>query len=184
MGLSVSLSQIVYYDPGSKGTDVAKKWRDVYAETRERFKADCDDIAIAHRSFRLRELNRLYQKATGGTRPNIPLGMEIIVEAEKMAGDMYVNVRAGKANGVEDQLRRARTAALLKDLDLGTAEGLRSLLGATLEDLAHLPVDARVGQAISSLSTAQRATIDASDHEARIAALEAERGSGARLRAS
>ena len=58
-------------------------------------------------------------------------------------------------------------------VDLETAEGLRGFLAATLQQLAHLPFDARTANSISSLATAQRSLIEASDFEKRLNALEA-----------
>lgn len=58
-------------------------------------------------------------------------------------------------------------------LDLETAEGLRGFLGATLAALARLPFDTRTANAISALATAQRAILETSDFEGRLAALEA-----------
>lgn len=60
------------------------------------------------------------------------------------------------------------------DMNLETAEGLRGFLGATLQRLARLPFDSRVANSISSLATAQRALIEASDFERRLSDLEKE----------
>lgn len=60
-------------------------------------------------------------------------------------------------------------------LDLSTASGVKELLGAALRQLAQLPLDAKVANAIAQAVTAQRTTIVASDLEVRLAAIEAER---------
>lgn len=57
-------------------------------------------------------------------------------------------------------------------LDMGTADGLRGFLSLTLAQLARLPFDCRVANAIGQIATAQRGTIETSDLEARLAALE------------
>lgn len=68
-------------------------------------------------------------------------------------------------------------------LDLSTATGLRDYLAAALAALGRLPFDARTANSIGQLATAQRALLEASDTEARIAALEAAAHTGPRLTA-
>jgi hypothetical protein len=58
-------------------------------------------------------------------------------------------------------------------LDLGTPDGLRGFLSASLHALARLPFDARTANAIGQLATAQRSLIETSDFEKRLAVLEA-----------
>lgn len=122
LGIEVSLSQIAYYDPGSRGTDLAQEWRDLFEATRQKFTADTSEIAISHRAFRLRELGRLYQKVTDGGRPNVPLAKELLIEAEKFAGDAYVNARANSpaAETEEERVQRMRAAfAAMDEATLG-----------------------------------------------------------------
>jgi hypothetical protein len=69
MGVVVSLSQISYYDPETKTSDLAQKWRDLHRETRAAFVKETASIAVAHKSFRLRELGRMYRRAMSGARP-------------------------------------------------------------------------------------------------------------------
>jgi hypothetical protein len=58
-------------------------------------------------------------------------------------------------------------------LNLESGAGVRALLAAVLRQLATLPLDTRVANAISQTVTAQRAVIETSDLEARLTALEA-----------
>jgi hypothetical protein len=57
-------------------------------------------------------------------------------------------------------------------LDLSTAGGVVTLLGATLAGLARLPLDCRTANAIAQVATSQRAALEASALEARVGALE------------
>jgi hypothetical protein len=57
--------------------------------------------------------------------------------------------------------------------DPNTAEGLRACVAVAIRALFKLPFDVRVAKAVASLATAQRALIEASDLERRLAALEA-----------
>lgn len=64
----------------------------------------------------------------------------------------------------------------LKDLNLETAEGLRTFLAHTLRALGRLPFDVRVANSVGQLVTAQRAVVETSSlaqrFEQRLAALE------------
>jgi hypothetical protein len=57
-------------------------------------------------------------------------------------------------------------------LDPGTADGLRECVAHTIRALFRLPFDVRVANSISTLATAQRALIESSDFERRLAAIE------------
>jgi hypothetical protein len=61
----------------------------------------------------------------------------------------------------------------LDALDLASAAGVVTRLGATLAGLARLPLDCRVANALGQVAGVQRAAIEASGLEARVAALEA-----------
>lgn len=58
-------------------------------------------------------------------------------------------------------------------VDLGTAQGGRDLLAVALQRLAALPFDVRIAHALAQLVAIQRAQIETSDLEQRLAALEA-----------
>ena len=57
--------------------------------------------------------------------------------------------------------------------DPNTAEGLRECVAVAIRALFKLPFDVRVANAVGSLATAQRALIETSDLERRLAAIEA-----------
>lgn len=60
-------------------------------------------------------------------------------------------------------------------LDFSTAAGLKALLAETLRGMTRLPLDTRLATAIQQVAGMQRTLIVESDHEARLAALEAAR---------
>jgi hypothetical protein len=68
-GIDVPFTTIAYYDATGADTDLAKKWRDVFRQTRERYLDDMGDVAIAHRKMRIKELLALYEidKKRGAT---------------------------------------------------------------------------------------------------------------------
>src|SRR6185437_5802315 len=91
-GIDVPRQQVQMYDPGTyAGRNLSKKWRVIFADTRKAFRENVAEIPIASRAFRLRALARMAQGAEN-TR-NIALAVQIIEQAAKEVGDMYVNRR-------------------------------------------------------------------------------------------
>ena len=89
-GVVVSRQQVETHDPTkSAGKGLAVKWATLFHDTRKRFRDETADIPIANRAFRLRAMNRFVEKAE--TMKNIGLAMQILEQAAKEAGDMYVN---------------------------------------------------------------------------------------------
>lgn len=111
-GLEVSRQRVQFYDP-TVGKPPAAKWCKLFREAREAFINDIDGIPLAHRSYRLRELQKLLKSAT--VQRNPVLMKELIVEAEKIQGDLYTNRRK---------------------VDLDAKDGLAKFLGV---DPAELP---------------------------------------------
>lgn len=83
--------------------------------------------------------------------------------------------RGGRSRG--QALRRTTAAPLeTEDLDLETAAGLKLYLARALFQLARLPFDVKVANAMAQMVNVARAGIEAADLETRLAALEAEVG--------
>lgn len=88
-GVEASLDQVVFYDPTTaNGVRLGQKWKDLFHETRERFKTEVGDIAIASKAYRLRQLDRIVR----GTK-SPKLQMEAMEQAAKEVGDVYTNRR-------------------------------------------------------------------------------------------
>lgn len=105
---------------------------------------------------------------------------------EARARHQAISAKGGHARAEREQL--TATAPLAEEpgvaeLDLASASGIRDFAAATLRGLSRLPLDARLANAITGLLTAQRAMLESSDLEARLAALEA-RLTSSHLRAS
>jgi hypothetical protein len=89
-GLELTRQQCELYDPTKyAGRDLGVKWRTVFEDTRKRFREETAEIPIANRSFRLRAMNRSFERADSSK--NIPLAMQILEQAAKETGDMFVN---------------------------------------------------------------------------------------------
>lgn len=91
-GIEISRQQCEQHDPTKRaGRELAKRWVTLFHDTRKRFREDTAEIPIANRAYRLRALGRLAEKAESSK--NARLTLQILEQAAKEAGDMYVNRR-------------------------------------------------------------------------------------------
>ena len=89
-GVVVTRQQVETHDPTkAAGKGLAARWQTLFHDTRKRFREETADIPIANRAFRLRAMNRFVERAE--TMKNIGLAMQILEQAAKETGDMYVN---------------------------------------------------------------------------------------------
>lgn len=89
-GLEVTRQQCEAYDPTKYvGRNLHVKWQTLFNDTRKRFREETAEIPIANRAFRLRAMNRFVERAE--TMKNIGLAMQILEQAAKEVGDVYVN---------------------------------------------------------------------------------------------
>lgn len=97
-GTVIDRGHVGCYDPTkAAGKDLAKKWRDLFDATREAFKRDVGQIPIAQRAYRLRTLQRMVMRAEG--MKNLPLAMQMLEQAAKECGDIYVNRKPEASDG-------------------------------------------------------------------------------------
>lgn len=85
----VSRQQVEAHDPTkrcSKG--LAKRWVTMFEDTRAGFREAMIEIPVASRSYRLRALGRMVEKAE--ERGNLVLAAQLIEQAAKESGDMYI----------------------------------------------------------------------------------------------
>ncbi|AZC30117.1 Phage protein [Pseudomonas chlororaphis subsp. piscium] len=91
-GVVVTRQQVETHDPTkAAGKGLAIKWQTLFHDTRKRFREDTAEIPIANRAYRLRAMNRFVERAEG--MKNISLAMQILEQAAKECGDVYVNRR-------------------------------------------------------------------------------------------
>lgn len=104
--IDVTRQQVEQHDPTKRaGVNLAAKWVTLFHDTRARFREETADIPIANRAFRLRAMNRFVEKAE--TMKNIGLAMQILEQAAKEVGDVYVN-RQTKNENPHDNLAPTR----------------------------------------------------------------------------
>ena len=91
-GLEITRQQAASYDPTkAMGKTLARKWRDLFNETRDRFRKEVAEIPIADQAYRLRQLHRMVQEAM--KRKNIVLAASLLEQAAKEQGGMFTNKR-------------------------------------------------------------------------------------------
>ncbi|WP_430229671.1 DUF2280 domain-containing protein [Paraburkholderia tropica] len=91
-GIEVTKQQVSLYNPERVvGRDLSEKWRTVFAETRKKFLEDVSTIPIASQAFRLRALNRMYERVQN--QGNVALAAQLIEQAAKESGGSFTNRR-------------------------------------------------------------------------------------------
>lgn len=119
-GVVVSRQQVETHDPTkSAGKGLAVKWVTLFHDTRKRFREETAEIPIANRAFRLRAMNRFVEKAE--TMKNIGLAMQILEQAAKETGDIYVN-RARKEEAGDEPVIPTRIQVDVVDARKPNAE--------------------------------------------------------------
>ena len=98
-GLTITRQQVESHDPTkTSGKCLAKRWVTLFHDTRQRFRDDTADIPIANRAFRLRALGRMAERAE--SVKNLALAAQLMEQAAKECGDIYVNrARKEEAGG-------------------------------------------------------------------------------------
>lgn len=111
--LDVTRQQVEQHDPTKRaGANLAAKWRALFEDTRKRFREETAEIPIANRAYRLRALGRLVEKAE--SMRNLPLTAQLLEQAAKEVGDVYVN-RQAKADGDPAELVPSRVEVTVVD---------------------------------------------------------------------
>lgn len=88
--IDVTRQQVEQHDPTKRaGANLAAKWRTLFEDTRKRFREETSEIPIANRSFRLRVLGRMAERAEN--MKNMALTAQLLEQAAKEVGDVYVN---------------------------------------------------------------------------------------------
>ncbi|OZI79901.1 DUF2280 domain-containing protein [Bordetella genomosp. 2] len=89
-GLDVHRAQVAQYDPTKvSGQDLAKKWRDLFDDTRKRFRDEVAEIPIADQAYRLRTLQRAMAKAE--RQGNVAMVSQLLEQAAKEVGGAFTN---------------------------------------------------------------------------------------------
>lgn len=92
-GVDVSASQVCFYDPNSAqgSKELSKELKALFFQTRERFITDEAAVAVSHRTYRLRRLQKLLDDEKIAKNP--AMVMDLLEQAAKEVGGMYTNKR-------------------------------------------------------------------------------------------
>ncbi|MDF0543349.1 DUF2280 domain-containing protein [Sphingobium sp. H39-3-25] len=91
-GVTMTPQAVQAYDPTKyAGRGLAPKWRVMFENARKAFVEDSSSIPIAHRSTRLRALQRMAQAAE--RKGNFPLAAQLHKQAAEEMGNAYTNKR-------------------------------------------------------------------------------------------
>ena len=89
-GIEVSRQQVSSYDPNRRiAKDLSAKWRAVFERTRKAFLDDVSTIPIASQAFRLRAMQRMFERAQA--QGNLVLSAQLLEQAAKEAGGAFTN---------------------------------------------------------------------------------------------
>ncbi|RCM54474.1 DUF2280 domain-containing protein [Pseudomonas aeruginosa] len=119
-GIVVTRQQVESHDPTkAAGKGLAKRWVTLFHDTRKRFREETAEIPIANRAYRLRALGRMAERAEG--MRNMGIAIQILEQAAKEVGDVYVN-RQAKAEGGGEQVPPTRVEVEIVDARVRDAE--------------------------------------------------------------
>jgi hypothetical protein len=98
LGIELDRRQVFDYAPyGSHRDRCAQKWRDLFDPTRAQFHENIAEIPIAHRAYRLRQLDDMFQRSNA--RGSYALGAQLLAQAAKECGDVLKNQQRVKHSG-------------------------------------------------------------------------------------
>ncbi|AST68966.1 hypothetical protein BFG07_09860 [Kosakonia cowanii] len=124
-GITITRQQVESHDPTkANGKGLAKKWVDMFNDTRNRFQTEIADIPIANKAYRLRTLDRMAARTEN--MKNFSLTAQLIEQAAKEVGDAYTNKLKVESTGANGGPIKTESVALTSD---EAAELYRKMMG-------------------------------------------------------
>jgi hypothetical protein len=91
-GIEITRMLVQKHDPTKvSGIALSKQLRELFYETREKYRANVDDIPIANQAYRLTSLNKLHELAV--SKNNAMLAAQLLEQGAKEIGGAYTNTR-------------------------------------------------------------------------------------------
>ena len=87
--VEIALSAVIYYDIANP--TLPKKWKALFNKIRKKFTEDTSSIGIAQKSYRLRELDKIYQNQKSAKMQNTKAMKDTLEQAAKESGDVFTN---------------------------------------------------------------------------------------------
>lgn len=114
-GLVISRQQVESHDPTKACSGgLAKRWVVMFNDTRKKFREDTAAIPIANRSYRLRALARMMERAEN--IKNLTLAAQLLEQAAKECGDFYVNRKVEQDKTLENEMKQLQIEKLRREL--------------------------------------------------------------------
>ncbi len=105
-GIETSRSQCQTYDPTKyAGRNLSKKLKELFERTRKDFRENVEDIAIANKAFRLRELQKMYDDSGKNKRAKQNLLKQAFQETDGRVTRQEVTGANGGAIKTETDLK-------------------------------------------------------------------------------
>lgn len=126
-GVTVTRQTVESYDPTkATGRGLAQKWQDIFWDTRKKFLDDTSQISLAHKSVRLRMLDKAAKKAE--QHGNTGLLLQVLEQAAKETGDAYTNRRQHEHFNPDGSLKPPPATPVQVIVDSGVAKSLAEKL--------------------------------------------------------
>lgn len=90
-GVTVDRFQIRTYDPTKHGFAAGDRWRSLFEQVRDRYLKDMTAIPISQKAYRLNDLQRTYDRASGAG--NLVLANATLEQAAREVGGALTNTR-------------------------------------------------------------------------------------------
>lgn len=97
-GIDISRQAISKYNPDGAKYGMSKKWYEIFHTTREAWLQDQAKEPIAHRSYRLRRLSIIHNRAM--KRGDLARAQSALEQAAKETGNAFSNVSKIQASGL------------------------------------------------------------------------------------
>ena len=89
-GIEISRQHVATYDPTKHtGQNCARKWKELFFATREKYQNDFSNVAISVKTYRLEMLQTMVEKAMKSG--NMVLASNLIEQASKEVGGAFTN---------------------------------------------------------------------------------------------
>jgi len=113
-GIEIDRSQVIRYDPTKPCFEGSERWREIFWATRKAYLEQLDPIPIAHKAYRLNELQRIYGRASQSG--NLVLAMATLRQAAEEVGGALTNEQTLNVRRPVDEMTAEERRAAMTEL--------------------------------------------------------------------
>lgn len=115
--IEITRQQVALYDPTKvSGRNLSKKLKDLFEQTRKDFRENVEDIAIANKAFRLRELQKMYDDSGRNKRARQNLLKQAFQETDGRVTKQEISGPNGEALKTETTTTVDASPELIKQV--------------------------------------------------------------------